>query len=190
MTEHRPVALIAASRRPELRGASLLEFMVVVVVAGILIAILLDRLAFYREAAEKVALQTTVLELKTAVRERVIELMLKQREADMAGMLDANPVPWLSYPLRDYRGEKPAPSWSDVPPGSWYFDTSSRELVYKRRSNRLLEREQVREDMLLRFRVTASQQSMPKEHGASGRGRVEGVTLAMQSPHTWLSADR
>ena len=110
-------------------GFTLIELIIVVCIVALCAVVLLDRLRFYQEAAEKVAMEQTVGALKSAVQLRVAALLLKGRERDIEALARANPVEWLMDPPAGYRGEFLAPEPA-LPRGSWYYDAARNELVY------------------------------------------------------------
>lgn len=102
---------------------------VVVCIIALCAALLLDRLRYYQEAAEKAAMEQTVGALRSAMQLRVAAMLLKGQERNIESLARANPVDWLMDPPPGYRGEFRAPE-PEVPPGSWYFDATRSELVY------------------------------------------------------------
>ena len=112
------------------RGASMLEFAIVVLVAGIVAVVFLDRVSFYLEQAEKAAMQRTAADLTWALRIRVAELMLANNAGAIGQLEGANPVEALDFQLANYFGEGGTRDEAGVPPGRWFFNRESRELVY------------------------------------------------------------
>lgn len=110
-------------------GFTLVELIVVVCIIALCAALLLDRLRYYQEAAEKAAMEQTVGALRSAMQLRVAAMLLKGQERNIESLARANPVDWLMDPPPGYRGEFRAPE-PEVPPGSWYFDATRSELVY------------------------------------------------------------
>lgn len=151
--------------RPE-RGFSLLELAVVAVILSVLAAVLLQRLNYYQEAAERAHFETTLQVYKTALQIRLAEMILERREADARVLEVENPTLWLSEKPTNYAGDYPT-----VPVvGSWYYDKSSRELVYVANTATGLdvaERDGVKQ---LRFRVQVIRQPV-----AITGGQVQGI---------------
>lgn len=113
------------------RGITLLELVVAVGVIAVLAAILLDRLLYYQEFAEKTAMEVTAENIRTELRFRLGELIAKQDQVAIAHLAAENPIHWLERPPPNYAGELRAPALEEAPPGSWYFDTASSRLVYR-----------------------------------------------------------
>ena len=66
----RNTSWIALGRRRCARGLTLFEFVVSLTVVMVFAGVLLERLRFYQEAAEKAAMEYTVSTLKTALQIR------------------------------------------------------------------------------------------------------------------------
>lgn len=131
------------------RGFSLLELAVVAVVLSILLAVLLDRLAFYQEAAERARFEADLRFYKTALQIRLAELILERREGEARTLEVENPTRWLSEKPTNYGGEYPA----RPQPGHWYFDPTTREMVYVVNARENLIADDVNGMKQLRFRV-------------------------------------
>lgn len=152
--------------RPRQRGFSLLELAVVAVVLSVLLAVLLERLAFYQEMAERARFESTLQGYKTALQIRLAELILERREGEARRLEDENPTQWLSEKPTDYGGAYPL----RPEPGTWYFDDTTRELVYVANSARRLVIELRDGRKQLRFRVKVAYQEI-----AAGSSRVRGL---------------
>src|SRR5712692_3148295 len=125
-------------RRPS-PGLTLIELIVVICIIGVSAAVLLERLRFYQEAAEKSAVEYTVGAFKSALQLRVAAMLLKGQERNIESLAHVNPVNWLMEPPR----------------GSWYFDATRNELVYVPNLDDHLER-LADGSKRLRFRVQIS----------------------------------
>lgn len=111
-------------------GRSLLEFAVAAALLAVLAALLLQALLRYQEVAEKTAVEMTVMNMKSGLRYRIAELILAGRTKEIAGLAGSNPVGWLAHPPEGYLGETDAVD-SPQAPGTWRFETATRELVYR-----------------------------------------------------------
>src|SRR5712691_3210450 len=110
-------------------GLTLIELIVVVCIIALCAVVLLDRLRFYQEAAEKAAMEYTVGVLRSALQLRVAAMLLRGEEKNIESLVRVNPIDWLTEPPPGYRGEFRA-AQPVVPRGSWYFDATRSELVY------------------------------------------------------------
>lgn len=113
------------------KGITLLEFTVTSVVLGILVFILLDRMAYYQGLAEKTTVEMTVMNMRSGLRYKVAEMLMHGKAAELPNLAEKSPVKWLAYPPPYYLGETRELSWSDMPPGSWGYDVKRGELLYR-----------------------------------------------------------
>jgi len=116
-------------RRRASLGLTLIELIIVICIIGVSAALLLSRLRFYQEAAEKAAMEYTVGAMKSALQLQVAAMLLGGEERNIESLARVNPIGWLREPPPGYRGEFRAPQPA-VPRGSWYFDATRNELVY------------------------------------------------------------
>ena len=146
-------------------------------------ALLLERLRYYQEGAEKAAMENTVGALKSALQLHVASLLLKGKARDLGALAHTNPVDWLQEPPRGYRGEFRA-AVPAVPRGSWYFDGSRGELVYVPDLDAHL-RPGPDGSKRLRFRVVLDFE--PAEPGSGReRGALSAVHFAAVTPYAWF----
>ena len=165
------------SRR--IRGFTLLELVISLMVMGTLSAVLLSRLAYYQETAERIAMETTVRLIKTGLQIRLAELIIANRQSE-AGVLEVeDPVQWLERRPANYGGV-----FHDYAnPGTWYFDEQARQLVYVANAASRLEIDGRSGARVLRFRA-----KLLKNRVLAAGGPVEsvgGVTLAAVQPYRW-----
>jgi len=152
---------------------------VVAVVLSVLLGVLLERLTFYQEAAERARFEATLQGYKTALQIRLAELILERREGEARALEAENPTRWLSERPTDYGGALPA----RPEPGAWYFDEPARELVYLPNSARRLQVELRNGMKQLRFAVKVVYQDVP----VSGRSvrSVAGIVLQPAAEYRW-----
>lgn len=119
------------------RGFSLIEFTVVLVIIAIIAAILLDRLKFYEENAEKATMESTAASIQAALNLRVAGYLAAGKGGDEIQRIAAqNPIEWLSRRPDNYAGAFDQVGAAELPEGCWYFDLSDRTLVYRIRYGR------------------------------------------------------
>lgn len=157
-------------------GGTLLELAVASIIIAALAIFLLNRMQRYQEVAEKTVMETTVVNMRSGLRLRVAELMVQGRMDEMDKLSRENPVSWLEAPPFNYVGPVDNPEQQAIPPGSWYFDTTRRELVYLPDRSRHFKPGPDGEKAV-RFRVTAT--------AGQGGGRVEGINISPVSPYDW-----
>jgi general secretion pathway protein G len=165
------------------RGFTLLELMLVVLIIGVLGVVLLDRMRYYQEAAEKAAMEQTVTHLRSALRLQIAERLVRGN-GQMAALLQANPVDWLTPPPNNYVGERFAPKAGEIVGGNWYFDLKDRQLVYlvglgRHFSPDPLGRKQVR--FALRPVAKSTQ-----EQTSAAANEIQGIVLAEVVPYRWF----
>lgn len=108
-------------------GFTLLELAVVIAVISVLAGIGLERLRFYQEAAEAAGVESSVSMLKTALHIRSAELISANRWADLSQLPQQNPFDLLEEKPGNYGGQ-----WQgNAAAGQWYFDGSTRQVVYR-----------------------------------------------------------
>ena len=163
------------------RGLTLIELIVVICIIGVSATLLLERLRFYQEAAEKAAMEYTVGAVKSALQLQVAAMLVGGEERNIESLARVNPTGWLQEPPPGYRGEFRAPQPA-VPRGSWYFDATRGELVYVPNLDNHLER-LADGSKRLRFRV---QLSFEPAEANSGRRVLTGMQVKPVSPYIWF----
>jgi len=112
------------------RGFSLIELVIALTLVAVLGGVLLERTIYYREVAEKANMQQVAADLRSSVNLRVGELMLVNRLTELDALASENPFDLLARKPQNYLGVLDGPSPEQVPPGNWYFDKQSKEVVY------------------------------------------------------------
>ena len=112
------------------RGFSLLELVIVISIISVLLALALSRLVALQVDAERVAMETVVGVLRSAIGIKVAEHIVKQNVAGLPLLEGSNPMDRLVEVPRNYLGEQDAIDPATLENGNWYFDTRSRTLVY------------------------------------------------------------
>ncbi|WP_317205629.1 hypothetical protein [Janthinobacterium sp.] len=111
-------------------GFTLFESAVAAIVVAVLGGVLLTRLLYYREQAELAAVERTAALLRVALTLRQGELYSSGKEAAVPGLAGQNPMEWLAEKPVNYAGEFYAPARGEIAGGQWYFDRTTRKLVY------------------------------------------------------------
>jgi general secretion pathway protein G len=120
---------VSSPRRPA-AGFTLIELVVSILVVLVLAAVLLDRLLYYQEAAEKAQVQLEIVKLRLALQVRIGALIAEQKVVDYAALQRENPVKWLDEPMPGYLGEFGPAQAQLIRGGAWYFERESAQLVY------------------------------------------------------------
>jgi general secretion pathway protein G len=112
------------------RGASLLEFALVVLIVGILTTVLLQRIWHYQGEAAEVAMRTTVANVRTALEIKVANGKLPGGTIDLTILAEQNPFDWLKDKPANYAGAYFSPSDADIGAGNWCFDRTDKSVIY------------------------------------------------------------
>src|SRR5438045_2255799 len=110
-----------ATRTP-VGGFSLIEFIVVLVIISIVAAVLLDRVKFYQEHAEKTTMEATAATIQAALHLRMAGYLALGRDRDVAGLVGENPMDWLARKPNNYAGAFDRMGADELPDGIWYYD--------------------------------------------------------------------
>lgn len=171
-------------RKPH--GFTLVELAVAVCVIGILAGVLLERVVLYQEIAEKTQMERTVAILRSALALKAGALMTSGRFPDILSLDGDNPMGWLSERPGNYVGELFDPPFAEVPPGSWYYDRLSGDLVYRPRLARHFEPD-AKGRREARYRAVARFETLTTSSG-SGRPEVSELTIRPVRPFIWAPA--
>lgn len=119
--------MMAAAR---MRGFSLLEFVVVIVVIAVLSGLLLVRVLPLIGQAERVSFLQTKQQIQSALLLEAAERVARGESKTLQSLSGINPMDLLLEPPGNYAG-----SYSEIdeslPRGSWYFAERERLLVYR-----------------------------------------------------------
>lgn len=126
----RRVASVVSQQRSGQAGLSLFEFAVVVIVFGILVAVLLERMAYYQYESEKAQVGLLLKNMRSALTSKQLEAQMHGGGAKLTALNGINPVTLLASKPNDYYGEVDEASAELVPPGHWYFVRERAKLVY------------------------------------------------------------
>ncbi len=171
-------------RRCALRGFTLYELIVVICIIALAAGLLLNRMRFYQEAAEKTAMQQTAAAIKSALQMRVAAYMIDGRDSEIEQLRTEDPIRWLQEPPTDFAGEFYADAYTRVRPGSWYFDLSRRELVYViNLGNNFKPGLDGRK--WVRYRVRIEYEELPQKEGPAHRA-LSAVSLVPVEPYVWF----
>lgn len=112
------------------RNNLLFEFIAAMAVIGVVAGLLLTRLSYYQERAEKANMEFTISAFESALRVQKSLMLIQGREREYAVLVQQNPVDWMEQKPANYLGKFDlSPSQASLA-GHWYFDTTKRILVY------------------------------------------------------------
>ena len=146
-------------------------------IIAILLGVFLDRALYYRELAEKAAMEQVALDLRSSVNLKVAELVLVNKFADLEPLAAQNPMDLLVRKPGNYRGVLAGGQAQEVVPGNWYFDSTSKEVVYYVDSGRYFVPDEQRR-MRVAWRVKLVQES--------GAAAPQWARLELVQPYRWF----
>lgn len=168
------------------QGFTLIELLVVIIIISTLGAVLLDRVLFYQEAAEKAAMEQLAGTLRSALHLQIADRFLKGKTADIAALGQDNPMDWLAEHPANYLGVRFAPQAGEVAKGNWYYDLKDRQLVYVVwRGEHFAPNKQGRKEVRYAVRVVYDRKTQANRNSAD-KTEVNGVILALAEPYQWF----
>ena len=113
------------------RGFSLLEIVVIMVLAMLLLSAAFVRYASIQAVAEQSAKNAVLDSLRVALTLKAAELAMREGAARVRTLEQTNPFDLLSAKLANYGGEVRQPA--DLAPATWYYSPGSGEILYAER---------------------------------------------------------
>lgn len=149
-----------------------------VIIAGILAAVLLERLLTYAEAAEKANMEVTLSRLQSGLYAQLAYLALRGENDAFKAASEGSPFQALSWHPPEYIGEY-AGVPRDAESGKWLYDRVRKELVYVPNLKRYLVADPSDPDVVhLRFRLEVRKAT----------GTYTGVALRPVTDFRWTPA--
>ena len=158
-------------------GVSLLETLLVVALVLVFVLLASQRIMELRHAAERVGVQRTIATLQSALGTQMGVLVLQRGPEALPALHLSNPVALLDPPPPNDLGEHEGPP-EPLPPGSWYFDRGTRELVYRVRYPEQYHSEDWQQPQWLRLQLRAHQHD----------GALQRISLDVLHPYRWQGA--
>ena len=112
------------------RAFSLLELLIVIVIISVLLVMAIDRLLALRFEAERVTVQSVIAAMRSGLYIEFAAAAAGGRSSSIDAARGSNPMLRLSERPEGYAGEFFGPDPALFDPGTWYFDTRDRALVY------------------------------------------------------------
>lgn len=112
------------------KGFTLIELIVAITIIAFLAGVLINRIWFYSEQAEKAAMEQVAGALQSALVMQYGHLLTHGNEAEAKNLVSENPTRWLMRKPPNYAGEFYGMTPAAIPPGNWAFDLKTRELIY------------------------------------------------------------
>jgi hypothetical protein len=115
---------------PANRQRNYLQSALYLAIAGVLAAVLLERLLTYAEAAEKAAMEATVSRLNAALYTRVAYLALRGEYQAIEALSEQSPFAAGDMKSSNYLGVFEGAPAGGGEGGKWFYDGVRHELVY------------------------------------------------------------
>lgn len=173
-----------AVKRMRRAGFTLIELVVTIIVVAILATVLLDRMLFYRDQAERVAMQQVVGNLRSALHLQLTLLLVRNREQELLQLAQQNPMDWLAEKPGNYLGEIDVSTSENLEKGNWYFDKRDKRLLYlfaretgetgKSRGNRVY--------LKVKLLRTVPANQLAKGGALKSKPEVDGIVLEQLGP--------
>jgi prepilin-type N-terminal cleavage/methylation domain-containing protein len=112
------------------RAFSLLELVIVIVIVSVLVVIAIDRLLKLRFEAERVTVQSVIAALRSGLYIEFAAAAAGGQGSRIDSARGSNPMLRLAEKPDGYAGEFFGADAALFEPGTWYFDTRDRALVY------------------------------------------------------------
>jgi prepilin-type N-terminal cleavage/methylation domain-containing protein len=112
------------------QGFSLLELLIVIVIISVLVVTAVDRLLRLRFEAERVTVQSVIAAMRSGLYVEFASAAAGGKGARIDAARGSNPMLRLSEKPETYAGEFFGADPRLFEPGTWYFDTRDRALVY------------------------------------------------------------
>ena len=113
-----------------IRGFSLLELVIVIVIISVLLVLAISRLLALQVDAERVTMEMVAGTLRSAIGMKVAESIVKSKVSDLQAIEGSNPMALLAETPHNYLGERDGVDPATLEDGNWYFDKREKTLVY------------------------------------------------------------
>ena len=167
------------------KGFTLIELVIVIIIISVLMGLFMNRVMFYREQAEKVAMQEVAGAIQSALVLQYGQILTRGKPSDVAALADSNPMSFLQKKPSNYAGEFYAPTLLSAGAGNWVFDLKNRELVYLV-GNAEHFKPGADGQKWVRFRVTAHHEPslLPSQRDAAPE--LTGLLFEPVEPYKWF----
>jgi prepilin-type N-terminal cleavage/methylation domain-containing protein len=167
------------------RAFSLLELVIVIVIVSVLVVAAIDRLLALRFEAERAAVQSMVGALRSALYIDYAGAAARGELARMDTAPGSNPMLRLAERPETYAGEFFGADPSLFEPGTWYFDTRDRTVVYVVRFPQQFA-SPLAGTPRIRLTVEADYEDLDRNGRFDpGRDPVRGLKLVAREPYQW-----
>jgi type II secretory pathway pseudopilin PulG len=176
----KPLKNVALQRQ---RGFTMFEMIVYILAASILFAAAFDRYREFPGEAERANFQAIMAQLNTAINLQMMRVIVSENYGQPDELLGGNPMDLMLTPPGNYVGAFAGVDLANMPRRVWYFDETTRELVYLADNAENLYRvdtSQPTQTEMLRFQVD-------NVYARNGSGRWEGLILRPTFEYRWAA---
>lgn len=165
------------------KGFTLIELIITISLVAILSTVALDRLFWYQGQAEKANMEYTASMIKSGLWMRAASLMMESRGAEVPKLAQQNPIDLLAEKPANYLGALDSNKSEEIKGGNWFFDTSTKQVVYvvSQRRNFIPAKT---DDFMVRYGMKVLYSEMEITNGKQVK-YVAGVTLMPLSKYVW-----
>lgn len=157
---------------------------------GILLALASNRLLPYIDEAERIGVLTTESQIRSALVMAAAKRIARGEAASIAALDGTNPMALLLETPANYGGELVRPALAAAPSRSWYFDLTTRHLVYRPgRPMAWLGQDQNIESPEFAVQVAFNDKDRNGTFDP-GRNELHGVRLLRVAGFEWLGSKR
>lgn len=168
-------------------GRSVVELVVVFSVATVIALVLLHYMLRNLELAEKSAMETTVVNIKSGLRIQMAKLLVSDGVRAVQSLPEQNPIQWLSESPINYSGECVDAKPGEIPPGSWCYDPKTRVLMYWPNNERYFQPDSTGMKRA-RFQVRLTYEKEIQGNTSGSDNEVTGVILVPMEEYRWFEA--
>lgn len=120
------------------KGFTLLELVVSLLVIVILYGVLSVRLGGVAESAERAAMYGMLGQIRQQINLRMASFYIEGSPHQVKYLLQENPFSWISPSAKQYAGEIGEEADQKLLEGRWYYDSRSKQLIYRVQRNKHL----------------------------------------------------
>lgn len=185
-TQNLRLATCDSAPRNLQRGFTLIELIVAITIVVILAAVLLERVWFYQEQAEKTVMVGVAGTIQSALVMQYGRFLVRGMESGVAALEAENPMKWLSKQPHNYAGEFYDPTPDSVAHGNWMFDLKAHELIYVlNRAEYFIPGKDGKKWIRYRVSLKYAPAFKTPDHAADG-SKLEGALFGPVAPYRWF----
>ena len=166
-------------------GFTLFELVSYILVVSITASVAYNRFGSFPGAAERANFLAVMTQLKSGVTLQMMNGIARGGWAELGHLEGSNPMDLMLETPSNYVGEMSAYDVEAMPARIWYYNTSSKELVYIANDStdlyRVVDGQRIPTDTV-GFKITM-------QYGDEARSNWQGLVLEPTAPYVWESID-